>query len=89
MEDRMPSLSFLRRLFQEGERQIVACMNESLLRLAYHIEALLPIKPLCSHALWQLDGQFVSRAKLMRYLKGGWLRWGKDSRNTSGRRRPR
>jgi len=68
IDAQIPSESFLRRLFQLGEKLIVARMNETTLRLAHHIEALLPIKPSCSHALWQLDGQFISRAKLLRYL---------------------
>lgn len=66
---RVPSESFLRRLFQFGEELLVARMTETTLRLAHHIEALLPIKPTCSHALWQLDGQFITRAKLLRYLR--------------------
>ena len=69
IDARIPSESFFRRLFQNGGKLLVARITETTLRLVYHIEALLPIKPSSSHALWQLDGQFITRAKLLRYLR--------------------
>ena len=67
---RIPCVSFIRRHFQFPAKFIFARIDEWSKRLAWHVEALLPIKPSCSHALWQIDGQFMTGKKLMRYLVG-------------------
>lgn len=63
-----PCESLLRRHFHHNA-ELTARLDDSTRPLAQRIEALLPVKPSCSHALWQMDGQFLTRKKATLYLK--------------------
>lgn len=65
----IPSESYWRRLFQKADALLQPRLDEATLHLASHVEALLPKKTNSCHALWQLDGQFMTVGKLNEYLR--------------------
>ena len=66
---KIPCRSYMCRLFQDPDRLLYPLITAEIHNLTQHLEALLVKKTTSCHALWQLDGQWITKRKLTRSLK--------------------